>query len=80
MSANAKIIDYLRRAQVRDREREGPIGSGLRTTREVADACDVTPDTARKWLHRAVDRDEVEAFDGGASGLSGNEISWRLKP
>lgn len=75
MNAWPTIQDYLQRAKVRDAEKGG--GSGLRETREIAEACYITLDTARKHLHRAVDRGEVEAFDSGGLGLSGNAILWR---
>lgn len=72
-----KVREHLKRAIVRDNERGG---DGSRTTREVADYTGFSMDKCRRLLRRLwIVFDEIEAFDGGASGTSGNPIYWRMK-
>jgi hypothetical protein len=68
------VVDCLRNAMRRDAEKGG---DGFRTTREVAEWCGIPIATARRRLWAAVGRREAMAFDGGASGTSGNPILWR---
>lgn len=73
MSAEAHpAVAYLRR-------RVTAGDQGTRTTAQVADYCKLSQAAVRRALWAAVDRGEVEAFDGGASGRKGNPISWRAK-
>lgn len=72
------LIEYLARMKRKDAEK-GYATGGERDTREIADFFGVSLATARRHLWAAVASDEVEAFDGGASGAQGNPIFWRIK-
>ena len=69
------VTQFLLRMQGNDHKLKGD--DGMRTTREVAEACGLRLGTARSKLWAAHEAGEVEAFDGGASGARGNEITWR---
>ena len=69
-------VEHLKRLR-NSAERQLKGDEGMRSTRDVADACDLNISTVRRCLQKAVDDGLIEAFDGGASGLSGNVIYWR---
>ena len=54
------------------------VGADGRSTKELADACEISLSTARKHLWAAEGRGEVGAYDEGASGFMGNTIFWKL--
>jgi hypothetical protein len=79
MSAQASeetIRQYLERVRESDKAKGG---DGLRTTREVAEYFGISMAAARRKGHAAWEAGEIEAFDGGASGVSGNPIFWGAK-
>lgn len=73
-----QILAHLRYCLVKDIERDG--SGGFRSTRDVAEAIDLTMVAARRLLWKLADENLIEACDGGASGESGNPILWRALP
>jgi hypothetical protein len=78
MADRSQIADWLRsrRPEVNE-ERRLKGDDGFRSTREVAEWAGVSMSRARRLLWDLVEDGLVEAFDGGASGLTGNPIEWR---
>ncbi|MFV1504978.1 FaeA/PapI family transcriptional regulator [Phaeobacter sp. JH20_09] len=62
MVLSDSIIEHLRFAVKRDAEKGG---SGLRTTREIAECAGVEIAQARRALHKLADDGKIDRFDSG---------------